>query len=57
MADNENSYDNMEIEALSDEDLEQVAGGNASDSDLTELENSSSGPECCSCKCCSPNNC
>lgn len=37
-----NTIDALEIEPLSDELLETVAGGKSSD-----------GPQCCSCECCS----
>ena len=40
----QNIFDNLEIEALSDDALEMVAGGKSSD-----------GPECCSCRTCSGN--
>jgi hypothetical protein len=55
MPEHQNRSDNVEIEALSDEDLEQVAGGSVSDSDDLQpaLGDSSSGPKCCSCESCS----
>ena len=39
-----NVFDGLEIEALSDDALEMVAGGKSSD-----------GPSCCSCRTCSDN--
>lgn len=45
--------DNVEIEPLSEDELENVAGGLVSD----PVADSSSGQSCCSCSCCSPNNC
>jgi len=42
MAEKLNSIDALEIEPLSDEALETVAGGKSSD-----------GPQCCSCESCS----
>ncbi len=52
MAENQNPGENLQIEPLSDEDLEQVAGGNTEISPDLE-EGSSSGPKCCSCDNCS----
>lgn len=51
MPEDQNSIENLEIQPLSDEDLEGVAGGN-------EFEQiggggSSDGPSCCSCSGCS----
>lgn len=54
MSENQNQIENVEIEPLSDEDLEGVAGGNEigvvapGDGGTT-----SSGPSCCSCSDCS----
>lgn len=45
MTDKVDLLDELEIEPLSDEALEAVAGGGSSD-----------GPVCCSCKCCSNGN-
>ncbi|HYR07734.1 MAG TPA: hypothetical protein VEQ60_08190 [Longimicrobium sp.] len=45
MSENQNEFDNVEIEPLSDEDLEEVAGGTTS--------STSGGDSCCSCSNCS----
>ena len=45
MPENDNTIDNVEIEPLSDEDLEDVAGGTVS--------STSGGDSCCSCSNCS----
>jgi hypothetical protein len=46
MPEDQNPIDNVEIEPLSDEDLEGAAGGT----------DTSDGPSCCSCKFCSDQN-
>jgi hypothetical protein len=52
MTEDPNSIENVEIEPLSDEDMEGVAGGGIGDSTVQ----TSSGPSCCSCSGCSDHN-
>lgn len=52
MPENQSPIDNVQIEPLSDEDLEGVAGGGIGDSTVM----TSSGPSCCSCSGCSNDN-
>ncbi|MBV9773563.1 MAG: hypothetical protein JO040_06410 [Gemmatimonadetes bacterium] len=53
MAENQNPGENMQIEPLSDDELDQVAGGTDADSISVDADSSSSGPVCCSCRDCS----
>jgi hypothetical protein len=54
MPDDRNQLDSLEIEPLSDEELEGVAGGNETEVGLPgDGGTTSSGPSCCSCSNCS----
>ncbi|HEY0015544.1 MAG TPA: hypothetical protein VGC13_04470 [Longimicrobium sp.] len=55
MPENQNQIENVEIEPLSDQDLEGVAGGNEIGEELVGDSGgtTSSGPSCCSCSSCS----
>jgi hypothetical protein len=52
MPEDQSPIDNVEIEPLSNEDLESIAGGGIGEDTIM----TSSGPSCCSCSGCSDNN-